>query len=139
MPATVGILNGTDLLVYSGANKILYSQSCKLSLNMNLRDTSNKDTSGWATSLTGQKDWSVEVSGLVALDATYNYGYLMSLILAGTSITLNFKTANAGDFYYSGSAYLQTISVDAPNQGNTTYSASFKGTGVLTLSGSIPT
>ena len=138
MPATAGVLNGTDLLVYSGANKILYSQSCKLSLNMNLRDTSNKDSAGWSTSLTGQKDWSVEVSGLGALDSTYNYGYLMSLILNGTLVTLNFKTANAGDFYYTGSAYLANISVDAPNQGNATYSASFKGTGILTLSGSLP-
>lgn len=138
MPATAGILNGTDLLVYDNTNKIAYSQSCKLSLNMNLRNTSNKDSSGWETNLTGEKSWSVEVSGLIALDTAYNLAYLMNLILNGTSITLKFKTANSSDYYYSGSAYLTSCSVEASNQANATYSASFKGTGALALTGSTP-
>jgi predicted secreted protein len=130
---TAGILNGTDLLVYDNTNKIAYSQSCKLSLNVNLRDTSNKDSAGWATALTGQKDWSAEVSGLVALDTGYNLQYFMNLILAGTLVTLKVKTTNSGDYYFSGTAYLTSCSVDAGNQQNVTYSANFKGTGALTI------
>jgi len=138
MPATTGVLNGTDLCVYSSSNKIAYSQSCKLSLNMNLRDTSNKDSSGWETSLPGNRGWTIEVSGLIALDTAYNLAYLTNLIINRTQVTLNFKTANVSDYYYSGTAYLTSINADAPTEGNVTYSASFKGTGALALNGSIP-
>ena len=138
MPATAGILNGTDLLVYDNTNKIAYSQSCKLALNMNLRNTSNKDSAGWETNLTGEKSWSVEVSGLVALDTSYNLAYLMGLILTGATVALKFKTGNSSDYYYYGTAYMTSCSVEASNQANVTYSASFKGTGALTISGTPP-
>jgi TP901-1 family phage major tail protein len=138
MPATAGILNGTDLLVYDNTSKIAYSQSCKLALNMNLRNTSNKDSAGWETNLTGEKSWSVEVSGLVALDTAYNLAYFMNLILNGSTVALKFKTANSSDYYYSGTAYLTSCNVEASNQANVTYSLSLKGTGALALNGSTP-
>jgi TP901-1 family phage major tail protein len=138
MPATAGILNGTDLLVYDNTSKIAYSQSCKLALNMNLRNTSNKDSAGWETNLTGEKSWSVEVSGLVALDTAYNLAYFMNLILNGSTVALKFKTANLSDYYYSGTAYLTSCNVEASNQANVTYSLSLKGTGALALNGSTP-
>ena len=133
MAVTAGIINGTDLCIYDTTHKIAYSQSCKLSLQMDLRDTTNKDTAGWKTVLPGLQSWTMETSGLVTFSINYNYGYLMALVLNKTLVTLNFKTANAGDFYYSGTGYLQNISVDSANQANVTYSASFVGTGALIL------
>lgn len=133
MAATAGILNGTDLCVYNGALKIAYSQTCKLNLSLDMRDTSNKDTIGWKKVLPGMKNWSAEVSGLVALDVNYNYSYLMNLILNSTSVAVKFKTANSDDYYYSGAAYLQTVSIDAGNQANVTYSATFVGDGALAV------
>ena len=105
---------------------------------MDLRDTTNKDTAGWKTVLPGLQSWTMETSGLVTFSINYNYGYLMALVLNKTLVTLNFKTANAGDFYYSGTGYLQNISVDSANQANVTYSASFVGTGALILVGLLP-
>lgn len=138
MPATAGILNGTDLCVYSGANKIAYSDSCKLSLNMSMRDTSNKDSAGWETCLPGNRGWTIEASGLVALDTLYNLAYLMNLIINKTSVSLKFKTANDSDYYFEGSGYVTSIGIDAGTEQNVKYSISFKGTGALALTGSTP-
>jgi len=135
---TVGIINGTDLVIYDTTNKIAYSQSCKLSLQLDLRDTTTKDSSGWKTVLPGLQSWTMETSGLVSFTSTYNHGYLMDLVLSKTLVTLRFKTANVGDYYYTGTGYLQNVSVDSPNQANVSYSASFVGTGELALVGSIP-
>lgn len=138
MAVTAGIINGTDLCIYDTTNKIAYSQSCKLALQMDVRDTTNKDTSGWKTVLPGLQSWTMETSGLVTFDTTYNYGYLMALVLNKTLVTLRFKTANAGDFYYQGTGYLQNVSIDSPNQQNVTFACSFVGTAALALVGSIP-
>jgi len=105
---------------------------------MNTRDTSNKDTSGWETSLPAIRSWTMEVSGLVALDTAYNLAYLLNLIINRTSVSLKFKTANASDYYMQGSGYLTSVSTDAGNEANVTYSGSFKGTGALSIQGSTP-
>lgn len=140
MAVTAGIINGTDLCIYVGSTpvKIAYSQTAKLSLNMDMRDTTNKDTSGWKTVLPGLQSWTMETNGLVALDTAYNLAYLMNLVLNKTSVAVKFKTANASDFYFSGTAYLTSVSVESSNQANVTYSVSFVGTGALALTGSTP-
>jgi predicted secreted protein len=136
MAVTAGALNGTDLLVYDATNPIAHSTACTLNLSMDMRDTSTKASAGWKAVLPGQRNWSIEVSGLIALDASYNWAYLMALITNKTRVALKFRTANTDNFYYYGYGYLASVSADAPNQGNTTYSASFTGDGELALQSS---
>jgi len=138
MAVTAGIINGTDLCIYAAGTKIAYSQSCKLSLQLDMRDTTTKDSSGWKTILPGLQSWTMETNGLVTFDTAHNYAYLMNLVLNKTSIALLFKTANVDDFTFGGNAYLQNVSIDSPNQANATFACSFVGNGQLTLTGSTP-
>jgi len=55
--ASTGIRNGTDLLIYIGGTAVAFSTSHDLNLNMATRETTNKDTAGWKTSLSGVRDW----------------------------------------------------------------------------------
>lgn len=133
MAATVGILNGTDVLVYIGANPLMHATDCSFQLSHGLRDASTKLSAGWKTSLSGQRSWTMGSNGFVALDANYNLAYLTNLIVNRTLVTLNFKTANSGDYYYQGTGWLTSVQATAPNNANTTYSASFEGSGPLAL------
>jgi predicted secreted protein len=132
--ATTGILNGTNLLVYCDGTAIAHCTTCSLSKSADMMDISTKASLGWKKVKPGQKSWSVEVSGMVALDASYNFEYLMDLIINQTKVALKFKSSNniSGDTYFTGDAYLASVSTDAPNQAVMTYSASFTGTAVLT-------
>jgi predicted secreted protein len=131
MAQTAGIFNGTDFLVYDATNPITHSTTCSLSLSQNLRDTSSKSTAGWKAVLPAQRSWTIETSGMIALDATYNLAYLQGLIDNQTRVAVKFKTANVDNEYWEGYAYLTSVSVDAPLEANTTYSASFIGDGAL--------
>lgn len=131
MAATAGIINGTDFLVYDATNVITHSQTCSLNLSLNLRDTSSKATAGWKAVLPGQRSWTIETSGMVALDASYNLAYLHGLIDNKTRVAIKFKTANVDNVYFEGYAYLTSVSMEAPLEANTTYSASFIGDGAL--------
>ena len=53
-------------------------------------------------------------------------------IATRASLTVSFESSESGDYKWSGTSYMASISMDAPNEESTTYSASFTGTGALT-------
>ena len=137
--ATYGIINGTKFGVYAGGTKIGYATSASISMNHSLRDTSTKDSGGWRDQLEGQRDWEASVEGMVIFDldgATISDKILpdifTSYMATRDSFTLLFSTDVDDDYEWTGTAFLTSISADAPNEDSTTWSASFSGTGVLT-------
>jgi len=129
--ATTGILNGTDLLVYVGSDAIAHSTSCSLSLSMDTRDATTKDSAGWTDRLEGLRSWEISGEGLVALDAEYGFTDLFALYNGRTSATVKFSTEVSGDKYYSGTAYLTSLEQEAPTEDNTSFSFTFSGSDVL--------
>ncbi len=138
--ATSGIINGTEFGVYDGSTLIAYSTSGSVSINHSLRDISNKDSSGWKEQLEGQRDWEVSCEGMVAFLTAAGGAVggktmdemFTSYLATRTELTVMFSTEVSGDYKYSGSAWLTSMSMDSPNEDNTTYSLSFSGTGALT-------
>ena len=137
--ATVGIINGTKFGVYDGGTLVAYATSGSISINHNVRETSNKESEGWKEVLEGQRDWEISCEGMVAFDggATKSVDELFtSYITTRASLTVSFESSESGDKKWSGTAFLSSISLDAPNEESTTYSCSFTGTGVLTQASS---
>lgn len=137
MPAarSTTILNGTDLLLYVDSTHVIASSTtCGITVNRDMRDISNKDSAGWKAVLPGQGNWTASCEALMFANSSYNYAYLMGAIIAKTSFSLKFQTTNAaGDVYYSGSAYLTSVSITAQNEQNGTLTANFQGTGALAI------
>jgi len=138
MAVTADVINGTDLLLYDNTHPFAGSTTCSMQVSNDMRDTTNKDSAGWKTVLPGGRSWTISCEGLVSFDQTYNYVYLLNFIINKTRIALKFKTSNASDTYFSGYAYLTSISMDAGNNANTTFSAQFQGDGALTITGATP-
>lgn len=137
--ATTGVINGTKFGVYAGSTKIGFATSASLSINHNLRDTSTKDSGGWRSQLEGQRDFEVSVEGMVIFatasgaiaDLTVDELYT-TYIATRTEFTIKFSTEITGDYKWSGQAFMTSLSMDAPNEDSSTFSASFSGTGALT-------
>ena len=138
--ATSGIINGTDFGVYDGSTLIAYATSGSVSINHSLRDISNKESAGWKEQLEGQRDWEVSCEGMVAFLAAGGGAVggktvdelFTAYIATRTVLTVMFSTEETGDFKYSGYAWITSMSIDSPNEDNTTYSLSFSGTAALT-------
>tara|TARA_R100000781_G_scaffold26759_2_gene19845 strand:- start:3571 stop:4014 length:444 start_codon:yes stop_codon:yes gene_type:complete len=146
--ATSGILNGTKFGIYdnsSGSSVLVaYATSGSISINHSTRDTSNKESSGWKEVMEGQRDWEISVEGMVAFKdlagsavsgSTVDELFTAYIATRGT-YTISFESSETGDFKWSGSAYISSISMDAPNEESTTYSCSFTGTSTLTQAAS---
>ena len=131
---TSGVINGTDLAVYNGSNLIGVSTSCSISMSADMRDTSNKDTAGWKKVVPGQKSWTVSTEALLAHSVAYNFGYLYGLWYNKTALTIYVKSVSnpTGDYYWTGTAYINSLNLTAGNEQNATFSVSLQGDGALT-------
>ena len=141
MAATEGVINGTKIGIYAAGTKVAYATSASISSNQSLRDTTTKDSGAWRGQAEGLRDWEASVEGMVIFtdDASGSgiAGLTVDEVFATymttrTKFTLKFSTAETGDFEWSGDAYLTSLSMDAPTEDSSTWSASFGGTGELT-------
>jgi len=137
-----GQLNGTDLGVYIGGTLVAYSTSATLNVNHSPRSTSNKEDGGWETAMQGYRNWDVSCDAMYAwLDPAGSAisNETLSEIFTGyihtrASFTLTFgvTSTTTGDTKYTGTAWLTSASLSAPNEDTATFSVSFQGSGALT-------
>mgnify|MGYP003661842436 FL=1 len=131
--ATTGIVNGTDFGVYIAGTKVASATSASVSMSMSPRDATSKDSAGWSESLEGLMEWSIEGEGLFALNASYGYVDLKTVLTNRTVVDVRFSTEVSGDQYHEGTAFLVDLSADSATEESMTYSFSFTGTGPLNL------
>lgn len=133
MARTNTIINGTDLGVYLGGSPTLIAlaTSCNLTLNREMRDITNKDSSGYKKVLPGMKSWTVTTEGLYNPSTSNSFITLYSAWTGGTQLTLTWKNSSQ-DYYYTGTAYITNLTQNAPLEGNVTWSVTFQGDGAIT-------
>ena len=132
--ATTGIMNGTLLGVYVGSTLVAHATEGSISLSMDTRDATTKDSSGYRDLLEGTRSGSISVSALYADDATYGVNALMTAFSSRSTLTVKFSTEVTGDDYWSATCYLTSLEVSAATEDNATYSASFEISGAVTFS-----
>lgn len=144
----MAIINGTDLKVYDSSTNILiaYAQSASITINMDTRDISNKESGGFAESLEGQRNWEVSVDGAYAWTNAAGSALtngsddlvLKYMLDAGSNtreaFTLRWgNTGGAtGDTYYEGFGFLTSFSATGGTEDTATYSMTFTGTAGIT-------
>jgi predicted secreted protein len=131
--ATTGPFDGKELLVYSDGVAIASAKSHTLNFNSATIDVTTKDSNGWKDILPGNKDWSIDCEALVAFDDTEGAEELFTDFSAGTKVVLKFSTEETGDSRWTGSAYIETGSISAPEGDAVSYSCTFVGDGALTM------
>ena len=140
MPAT-SIMNSTDVVIQISEDDgtsydiIGRATSASLSVSMETRSTTTKDSAGWDENLEGLKSWSLSGDGLVTYSISGDYDTpddLFTLLSSRTLVKVKFGSATSGEIDYTGDAYLVSYEQEAGVEENVTYSFGFTGTGVLT-------
>ena len=141
MAASTSIMNATDVVIQFSTDGATYSTvgrctSASLSVSMETRDTSNKDSQGWRELLEAQKSWSLSGHGLLTYNLASGDGYsdLWGYVTGRTKIYVKFGSTDTDEKYYSGQGFLTSLDQEAGMEDNVTYSFSFEGTGALTES-----
>tara|TARA_R100001443_G_scaffold95955_1_gene102495 strand:- start:12 stop:455 length:444 start_codon:yes stop_codon:yes gene_type:complete len=137
-----GILNGTDIKVYNAGTLIAFATSGTININHSPRSTSNKEDGGWESSLEGYRSFDVSIDAMYAwndatggtLSTTTLSELYTNYIHTRTSFEITFGDtgSDTGDTKYTGTVFMTSASLTAPNEDSATFSASFQGTGALT-------
>ena len=134
-------MNSTDVVIQISEDDgtsydiIGRATSASLSVSMETRDTTNKDSAGWQQNLEGLKSWSLSGDGLVTYSISGDFDTpddLFTLLSNRTLVKVKFGSATSGEIDYTGDAYLVSYEQEAGVEENVTYSFGFTGTGVLT-------
>lgn len=138
--AATSIMNSTDVVIQisedggTSYDIIGRATSASLSVSMETRDTTNKDSAGWQENLEGLKSWSLSGDGLVTYSISGDYDTpddLFTLLSNRTLVKVKFGSATSGEIDYTGDAYLVSYEQEAGVEENVSYSFGFTGTGVL--------
>jgi TP901-1 family phage major tail protein len=134
--ATVGVTNGHYMRFFDGGTSLGFATECSISFATEMRELAHKDTTGdgggWVEKAPGQKSGSGSTSGLYA-ESDNAAAALFTKMAAGTALVLTFATETTGDKIWSGTAYITSLEINAPNNDNVTYSVSFEFTGAVEM------
>ena len=129
----MAIQNATDVVLSittaDGLEAVAHCTSASLSVNMDLRDSTTKSSSGWSESLGGLKSW--EMSGDAFVDLTSTNASMadcFDALIAGAAVAAVFTIDSET---YTGTALITSVSADAGVEENTTFSVSLTGTAAL--------
>ena len=130
----MAILNGTVFLLSIGGTALPDQTEGSISISMETRDITTKDSAGYRELLEGVRSGTISVSGLVDDDGAGGAGGVLFADLdSRTAQTLVFGFDDATDDYnYSCSAFCTSLEVSAATEDNVTYSATFEVTGAIT-------
>ena len=142
----MAVIKGQNLRITVGGKCIAFATSCTVHTSLTLEDSSSKDSTNNFTmqECTGISwDMSCDALYSVDTDATGVNGInALDLVLAQQKVQVQFeqtegaqnRVAVSGAAIYSGSAWVNDISITAANRQNTTYSIQLTGDGALTKS-----
>lgn len=130
----MAILNGTVFLLKVGGTALPDQTEGSISISMETRDITTKDSTGYRELLGGLKSGSISVSGLVDEDGAGGAGgTLFSTLDARTAVALVFGFDDTSDDYnYTCNGLCTSLEVSGSTEDNVTYSATFEITGAIT-------
>jgi len=132
----MAILNGTVFLLKigtDGAEVALPDQTeGSISISMETRDITTKDSGGWRELLEGTRSGTISVSGLVDDDGAGGAGSDLFTVLNSRATThIIFGLDSTDDYHYECDAFCTSLEVSAATEDNVTYSATFEITSTI--------
>jgi len=122
------VINGTDILVFMEDAVIAHGTSHSLSMRMNTRDTSNKDTGKFNTKAVGRLDVSATVDALIVYT---DFSVMADALLNRTPVHVAFGQRSGDildetEFYAEGDFIITGLDMNAGDQANATYSCTLE-------------
>lgn len=143
------IIKGRDLMLFSNdGHSYAYATNHTLTMTAETSDISTKDHGIWSASEIGKYSWEISSENLYTVD---EYDSLFALMIAGSPITVRFGLKQTPDdasmtpadgnvalpywtsqnSFYQGKVIITSLTANANNGENATYSVTLTGVGSL--------
>jgi len=127
-------INGTLIVMINGSTTIVGQTDATLNTSADMLDATTKDSTAKAKEfIPGETSWTMSISGLYdpAAAASGSVSGAITNLKAGTAWTAKWGQTTAGTHYWTGTVYLQTVTLNGPKNDLASYSIEAQGTAVL--------
>mgnify|MGYP001172763238 CR=1 FL=1 len=130
------VINGTDLTLFtktgtgSTYNPLAYAKTSTIQISASTLETSSKDSGKWTDKQASKLSWNCSTENLYSEDATNGYSVLFNAMTNRTPVAIAFSTSGTAKGY-TGTAIITSLSINAADGENATFSCSLEGTGEL--------
>jgi len=143
--ATTGIVNGTLIGLYKKVagtpdviTKFANGTSNNFNIDRDMIEVSNKDSGAAKEYIYGSYGFTFDFEGFLEEDGSVGAGSesakdIIGNIVNGDTIIIQMKTASTGDMVLEGTCLISNVSLGAPYNDASTFSATLQGTGALTV------
>lgn len=123
----MAIINGTVWLLALGGTDLPDQTEGSISINMEMRDITTKDSNGYRELLPGLRSGTISVSGIVDDQGTGGAsGTLFTALSAQTEQSIVFGLDGADDYHYTCFGFCSSLEVSGGTEDNVTYSATIE-------------
>ena len=132
MAITTTKLNGTVLKLYVDTVLLGYVTEESFDISANIIETSNKDSAKFSEFIAGRTTSTMSFSAMHQFDAAEGYKELFADITAGTAVSIVVSNENAGDYEWTASCLVSSLSISFPDDDVVSYDGEFQVTGTPT-------
>lgn len=145
---TSKIQYGGDIMLFIEDAPLAFSTSAKLDISLKTRDIGSKDSGNWDEKAAAKMSWTASTDALMTdsglVGTTNTIDELYTAMIARTAVDVVFATATgtspswtpsavAGKKKFTGTGFITSLSLNAADGDNATYSVSIEGTGALVM------
>ena len=129
MAITTTKLNGTVLKVYIDTVLLGFVTEESFDISANIIETSSKDSGKFADFIAGRTTSTLSFSAMHQFNATEGYKEMFADIKAGTAVSVIISNENAGDYEWTASCLISSLSISFPDDDVVSYDGEFQVSG----------
>ena len=127
----MALVNGDLILLETDSNAYVGTTGTSIEVAADMIEKTTKDSGAYKEFTRGERSLTISVDGLHNIDETTQSGEAaFNDLIAGTEVTFKWgQFATTGDRYITGTALVESVSLDGPKNEMATYSVSLRSTG----------
>tara|TARA_R100000654_G_scaffold3137_1_gene10871 strand:+ start:1253 stop:1714 length:462 start_codon:yes stop_codon:yes gene_type:complete len=129
------VVNASSFLLLKDTDVIGHSNNTSISLQLDLPETTTKDSGGFAEYLACIRSGSITASGFTAYNDTLNFDEFASLVITKSKQTFFFKEPSNPKLIYRGEGFVSSANETANHESITEFDIEITLTDVITVSG----
>tara|TARA_Y100000114_G_scaffold129460_1_gene126873 strand:- start:184 stop:657 length:474 start_codon:yes stop_codon:yes gene_type:complete len=132
----MGAINGSSFLIYKGDDPIGHSTNAKITLDVDLPESTSKSSQGFKEVIAGVRSGNVEVEGLTDYSDTINFEELAEMVLLKTKAKFFFSQDIEGfgdGLVLLGDGFIQNVEEEAGLETATSFNLSIQLTSLILI------
>jgi len=133
------LINASSFLLFKDQQVIGHSKSTTFSLNLDLQDSTTKDSGGFTDYLPSITSGTISVEGLTAYDDSLNFDQFSSYVITRAKQLYYFKELTNPELIFRGEGFVTSCDETSDHESVTSFNIEIQLTNIITVSDDLDT